>query len=165
MCRVLLLLLITTQDGARPCPRVRSNPEIMQMVCTQGGVHPRPSGCSARVHAEFVKCWDFDPSQRPEFSTLEMFFAGATAEATSDADAFGGIGAALASTPTSDGNEYLAPTRVGSLLPATDGTEYLAPTPVGSPALELGLSAKQAQPQAYAKETTGPTGRLRDAQL
>ena len=47
----------------------------------QGGVHPQPVGCSPDVYGELAKCWNFDPSQRPEFAALESFFAGAAAQA------------------------------------------------------------------------------------
>ena len=62
------------QDGAAPYPGVRSNPEVIKLVCTQGQVHPRPKGCSASVYAELLRCWSFDPGQRPDFGSLKDFF-------------------------------------------------------------------------------------------
>jgi len=62
------------QDGAPPYPGVKSNPEVIKLVCTEGLVHPRPKGCSASVYTTLAKCWSFEPSQRPEFVTLEEFF-------------------------------------------------------------------------------------------
>ena len=62
------------QDGEQPYPGVKSNPEIITMVCTKAQVHPRPKGCSAQVYAEVATCWSFEPLQRPEFAALETFF-------------------------------------------------------------------------------------------
>ena len=98
------------QDGAFPYPEVRSNPDVMKMVCTQGYVHPQPKGCSAGVYAELVKCWSFEPSQRPEFAELKRFFAGAITSAEPKADTPSNVEAAHARVPgvARDDPTYLA---------------------------------------------------------
>ena len=55
------------------------------MVCTQGAVHPQPSGCSREIYTQLAKCWKFDPSQRPEFSALELYFEEAASAASDPA--------------------------------------------------------------------------------
>jgi len=66
-------------DGGRPYPGVKSNPDVVRMVCTQGLVHPRPSGCPTEVYNELLKCWCADPDQRPDFDRLKAFFLAARA--------------------------------------------------------------------------------------
>ena len=61
------------QNGDKPYPGINSNPEVIKLVCTQGHVHPRP-GCNDAVYSMLVKCWSFEPSQRPEFAALKEFF-------------------------------------------------------------------------------------------
>ena len=68
------------QDGANPYPGVKSNPEVITMVCAQGLVHPRPGGCSDGVYRELAKCWAFDPGQRPDFAGLKAFFLATAAQ-------------------------------------------------------------------------------------
>ena len=69
------------QDGGLPYPTVKSNPEIIKMVCTEGQVHPRPNGCSASAYTELRKCWSFESDHRPTFDSLKEFFAHAATKA------------------------------------------------------------------------------------
>ena len=55
---------------------IKSNPEVIKQVCTQGAVHPRPKGCSEAVYLQLKQCFRFDPSARPAFRALADFFAG-----------------------------------------------------------------------------------------
>ena len=80
------------QDGGLPYPGIRSNPEVIKAVCTQGQVHPRPEGCGADVYDELAKCWRFEPSQRPGFAELQTFFEHTPTE--------GAEGATEADSPT-----------------------------------------------------------------
>ena len=66
-------------DGGRPYPGVESNPDVVRMVCTQGLVHPPPSGCHAEVYNELLKCWCADSDQRPDFDRLKAFLLTARA--------------------------------------------------------------------------------------
>ena len=61
-------------DGGRPYPGVGSNPEVVKMVCTRGLVHPQPSSCSDEVYRQLLRCWAFDPGQRPGFAAMLEFF-------------------------------------------------------------------------------------------
>ena len=72
------------QDGGHPYPGIKSNPEVIKAVCTQGQVHQRPEGCGTDVYAELVKCWGFDPLLRPEFADLKGFFERATTQASAN---------------------------------------------------------------------------------
>ena len=107
-------------DGGRPYPTLKSNPAVIKLVCTEGGIHPRPSGCSEHVYTQLARCWSFDPSQRPAFTDLEAFFESAAA-GTSGKDA-------EADTPRSQGDQAVA---LG-VLSSVDGSEYLVPTPVAA---------------------------------
>ena len=73
------------QDGALPYPGVKSNPEVIKLVCTQGLVHARPKSCTERVYSELLRCWSYDPDRRPDFGSLKDFFLGvATRSASGD---------------------------------------------------------------------------------
>ena len=76
------------QDGLVPYAAVRSNPALIALV-TGGGVHPRPDGCSDAVYAVLIKCWSFDPLDRPGFGELRDFFQSATPAALLAAPAGG----------------------------------------------------------------------------
>ena len=82
------------QDGAAPYPGVKSNPEVIKLVCTQGSVHQQPIGCADEVYLQLKQCFRFDPNARPEFRALADFFAGMGKEAEG-----GGAGGATASRP------------------------------------------------------------------
>ena len=84
-----MLSACPVQDGEHPYPSIRSNPEVMKMVCTEGAVHPQPSGCSPAVYAQLAECWSFDPAARPEFAALELFFEEAAAAQTEAATTVG----------------------------------------------------------------------------
>ena len=71
---VVFLFHVAVQDGGAPYPSIKSNPEVIKLVCTEAKVHPHPRGCSARVYTELAKCWGFEPSQRPKFADLKTFF-------------------------------------------------------------------------------------------
>ena len=117
------------QDGGRPCPAVKSNPAIIQMVCTEGVVHPQPSGCSPKGSGQLVKCWSFDPSQRPEFAALELFFKDTASEVSSqEVVLMSGQTAGNASDPAAlDGAGYVA--RIPISFGFSAGTEgYEMPT-------------------------------------
>jgi len=120
------------QDGGLPYPGIKSNPDVIKMVCTQWHVHPQPDGCSARVYAELAKCWSFEPSQRPSFNVLANVFQGIVTDA--DADVASGLWpqppAVLGSQHTagdgakareSDYNKYAFPTSSG----ASDASGYI----------------------------------------
>ena len=71
------------QDGAAPYPGIKSNPEVIKLICTQGQVHPRPEGCTERVYSELLRCWSFDPAQRPDFGSLKAGFLALVTQAAS----------------------------------------------------------------------------------
>ena len=61
------------QDAVTPYIDFRSNPAVMAMI-NAGKVHPQPPGCSDQVYAELVRCFSFEPAERPDFSSLQVFF-------------------------------------------------------------------------------------------
>ena len=75
------------QDGMAPYPGVKSNPEVIKLVCSECHVHPRPKGCAAEIYAALVKCWSFDPDRRPDFSSLASFFLDVAASTAANATA------------------------------------------------------------------------------
>ena len=77
-CFRVCSVVVVAQDGAKPYPALPSNPDVVKLV-TNGNVHTHPRGCTAHVYAELVKCWDFDPEQRPAFGALRDFFEEAAA--------------------------------------------------------------------------------------
>ena len=79
------------QDGLVPYTyvNIRSNPALITMV-TGGQVHPRPDGCSNVVYATLMKCWAFEPLDRPSFDELLDFFSKATPDMLTQ-DRLGGI--------------------------------------------------------------------------
>ena len=46
----------------------------MKMV-SAGEVHPKPCNCHANVYKELVRCWAFEPGERPDFPSLVDFFS------------------------------------------------------------------------------------------
>jgi len=62
------------QDGIQPYVETTSNPAVMTLV-VNGEVHPQPVGCEDQCYAELVRCWNFEPEQRPGFVELREFFA------------------------------------------------------------------------------------------
>lgn len=49
--------------------------EIMDAVMSPGFMLPRPSNCPDRLYAIMCECWQFVPSQRPNFNDLEAWLA------------------------------------------------------------------------------------------
>ena len=70
------------QDGAGPCPGVKSNPEVMTFV-NNGEVHPQPTACTDEVYGELLRCFSFDPEARPSFTELNEFFTAMATEGSS----------------------------------------------------------------------------------
>ena len=62
------------QDAVAPYTGVTSNPAVIAMV-SAGGVHPQPAGCTDQVYAKLVRCFSFEPAGRPDFPSLQAFFA------------------------------------------------------------------------------------------
>ena len=100
-------------DGERPYPSVKSNPEVVKLVCTQGQVHPKPSGCPLEIYNKLLKCWSVDPGQRPDFDRLKAFFLAMRAN----------IAAASTASPRVLGSASRMDTNVGVLAGAA-GEQY-----------------------------------------
>ena len=62
------------QDAVTPYIDFTSNPAVMAMVNTRQ-VHPQPAGCTDEVYDELVGCFSFEPAPRPDFPSLQAFFA------------------------------------------------------------------------------------------
>ena len=62
------------QDAVTPYITFTSNPAVMAMINARQ-VHPQPAGCSDQVYAELVRCFSFEPAGRPDFPSLQIFFA------------------------------------------------------------------------------------------
>ena len=63
-------------DGGKPYPGL-ANPAVLAMVTERGGYkkHPQPDVCRDAVYAVLLRCWAFDPADRPNFPMLAEEFA------------------------------------------------------------------------------------------
>ena len=105
------------QDGGHPYPGIKSNPEVIKAVCTDGQVHPRPKGCTLEIYDELLQCWSFDPDRRPSFARLAAFFVPGDLAARTDTAAH------LAPGPRSVAHPPPGRQGVGTeFLPSTAGT-------------------------------------------
>ena len=62
------------QDAVAPYADLTSNPAVISMVNARK-VHAQPAGCTKQVYTELVRCFSFEPVGRPDFPSLQTFFA------------------------------------------------------------------------------------------
>jgi serine/threonine protein kinase len=64
-----IVLIELVQDGDRPYLNARINSDVMSLTMS-GQRHQQPPGCSDRLYAIMMRCWDADPRKRPSFTDL-----------------------------------------------------------------------------------------------
>jgi serine/threonine protein kinase len=80
-----ILLVEMLQDGGRPYPGIKTNPEVYTLTIS-GSCHWQPAGCSDLVYDIMTQCWSPRCSDRPSFSKLVTTFCKLTGHHPSSTD-------------------------------------------------------------------------------
>ena len=141
------------QDAATPYIEFTSNSAVMAMVIT-GQVHAQPAGCTDQVYAELLRCFSFEPARRPDFTSLEAFFARMTEP--SNLFALRDTGSVLLNPDSAVQNVY-SDLRAASLASQGD-TSLATPTaPLVQPATSAASANIKPQPMHCSVAGTGGT--------
>ena len=138
------------QDAVTPYINFTSNVAVMAMINARQ-VHPQPAGCSDQVYTELVRCFNFEPAERPDFPSLQNFFARMAEHDNRFAARDTGAGVLL-KPGLLEQNSYAALSGVDAGFPNTMGMNGQPQTLVETQSHPLGQLCQLVPNSAYASQ-------------